>query len=123
MSKEALLRALMQGMDDKNDSTPSLKGEELAVELRKRLQLYAAQHDFRPGMLVRQKPGLTIYKHPKPGSAAIVVNVFEPEPIFNAEHFGGTKYGAQADLAIGFIDGDDDFMVIRVDSRRMEPID
>ncbi|WP_156427678.1 hypothetical protein [Thiohalocapsa sp. ML1] len=99
--------------------------EDITEEERKELLLkrYAAFNDrteFAPGDLVRWKPGLRNKGGITYSGHAVVVEML-PEPIFDGTRDAGSSYFREPlDMIIAFLDPDNDFITLHVDSRRFE---
>ncbi|WP_172202787.1 hypothetical protein [Niveibacterium sp. COAC-50] len=77
---------------------------------------------FKPGMLVRWKPGLRNKRWPQYNEAAIVVAVL-PEPILDdTKDAGFTYFREPLDVILGVRDPDHDLLLFHFDSRRFEPL-
>jgi len=90
--------------------------------LRERYTLLTTVEHFEPGDIVTWKNGLRNKKHPEPGTAALVVKVFD-EPIFDTGAGAGTPYfNEPLGFVIGIIDDDGDFLCFHSDPRRFTHI-
>lgn len=77
---------------------------------------------FKPGMLVRWKPGLRNKRWPQYNEAAIVVEVLS-EPIQDdTKDAGFTYFREPLDVILGVRDPDHDLLLFHFDSRRFEPL-
>lgn len=94
-----------------------------AQRLRKAWELYQRCYDFKPGDLVRWKPGLKDRKLPLADEPAIVVKRLE-QPVFDATVGAGSPYfNIPYDMVLGVFDADGDFMTYHFCSERFEPFD
>ena len=90
--------------------------------LRERLQLLNAVETFQPGDIVTWKEGLRNKKHPLPGTAGIVVKVYD-KPLYDMEVGCGSPYFREPlDIVIGVIDDDGDMICFHNDGRRFTHI-
>jgi len=91
-------------------------------QLRERHELLCAVEHFEPGDIVTWKEGLRNKKHPEPGTAALVVNVFE-NPLYDTAAGAGSPYfNEPLGFVIGIIDDDGDFLCFHSDPRRFTHI-
>jgi len=89
-----------------------------AQQLRERFELFNAVEHFEPGDIVTWKEGLRNKKHPEPGTAALVVKVFD-EVIYDKGAGAGSPYfNEPLGFLIGIIDDDGDFLCFHSDPRR-----
>lgn len=133
-STESALQKALAGLDPKEVASllDQLAGEKMKTLSRARSPEYKASlvsayhdlmttHPFSPGDLVRWKPALKNKRRPEYDVPAIVVEVLD-EPVRDREQGAGSAYFREPlDLAIGLLDDDDDFVILHVDSRRIEP--
>lgn len=114
---EPLIKALLASRN--KSEKENLSFEEKAELLRKRYLAFSQQEVFEPGELVKWKPGLRNKGGLGYGDVAIVVDVFQ-EPIFDTKKDSGSPYFREPlDLSVAFLDSDNDFIVLHVDSRRI----
>lgn len=116
---DSLVKALIESRNkpEKNN----LSKEEKIELLEKRYSAFIDKNTFNPGELVRWKPGLRNKGGLKYDDVAIVVDTLN-EPIFDKDKDSGSPYFKEPlDMLIAFLDSDNDFIVLHVDSRRMQP--
>jgi len=114
---EPLVRALIasRSKSEKNN----LSKEEKIELLEKRYSAFSDKEVFKPGELIKWKPGLRNKGGLKYDDFAIVVDVLQ-DPIFDTEKDSGSPYFKEPlDMLVAFLDSDNDFIVLHVDSRRM----
>ncbi|WP_295542122.1 hypothetical protein [uncultured Thiohalocapsa sp.] len=133
LSSKDLLHRLGLG-DDQPDSLlqdepldsllDDLDGD-LGAVLRARQQQMQVTHAFKPGDLVRWKPGLANRRCPRNGTPAVVMEVLDPPIMDNAPESGSTYFREPLSLVIGLIwdrnPNRGDFVTFHVDGRRFEP--
>jgi len=82
-------------------------------------------HAFKPGDLVRWKPGLMNRRCPRYGTPAVVMEVLDPPILDKDPESGSTYYREPLSLVIGLIwernPGRGDFVIFHVDGHRFEP--
>jgi len=92
------------------------------TQLRERFELLNAVEHFEVGDIVTWKEGLRNKKHPEPGTAALVVKVFD-EPLADTGAGAGSPYfNEPLGMIIGIIDDDGDFLCFHSDVRRFTHI-
>lgn len=109
-------------LDDEDLLGSPLEG--LAAALKQRFEKLNTPHRFKPGDLVRWKPGFQNRLYPRPDKIAIVLEVL-PEPIFDSEKDSSSAYFREPlDIVLGlFLDSGahrGDFLNWHFDSRRFE---
>lgn len=115
---EPLVRAWLtsRNKSEKNN----LSKEEKVELLEKRYTAFSDKEIFKSGELVKWKPGLRNKGGLNYDDFAIVVDVLQ-EPIFDPEKDSGSPYFKEPlDMLVAFLDSDNDFIVLHVDSRRMQ---
>lgn len=121
------LSAMSRSIGDDEPERPKLAPDIEAIRLRDSLAAFNERHEFRPGMIVRQKPQARGYKTYGDNDQAIVIEML-PVPIIApvADH-GSCYYREPIDMLVGSIepttDSSDQFCVYHVDSRRFEPVE
>lgn len=116
----SLMDLLRESSDDEPER-PKLAADIEAIRLRDSYAAFNEQHVFKPGMIVRQKPQVRLYKAFGDNDRAIVVEML-PEPVIAGLDRGGTShYREPLDMLIGCM-SNDDFAIYHVDSRRFEPV-
>lgn len=104
---------------------PKLAPDIEAIRLRDALAALNVRHEFRPGMIVRQKPQAQSYQTLGGNDMAIVVELLD-EPIIDDEsEVGSAYYRQRLDMIIGAIfprGARVTFNFYHVDSRRFEPV-
>ncbi len=92
-----------------------------ASELRKLVKNFLQPPpEFKPGEVVRWKPGLKNKKYPKEDQIAMVIQQLE-KPVIESERDSGSPYfNEPLDLVLGVLDDDNDLMVFHYDKRRFE---
>lgn len=108
-------------LDDEWEPSPL---ESLAQALGERFQSMGARETFKPGDLVRWKPGLQNRRYPAPGKIAVVMEVLA-EPVLDTERDSGCAYFREPlDLVLGLFveEGENrgNFLCWHFDSRRLE---
>lgn len=88
---------------------------EYANDLRQAHAEYSAVEEFRVGDLVQWKLLLKNRQYPHHGKPAIVVEVLD-DPITRGKD--GERLSEPEDIILGFLDGDQDFMVFPFAKRR-----
>lgn len=112
--------ALVDEVRDELASTSPSADEMEALQAR--LQCFAAQEHFKPGMLVTWKPGLRNKRLPRYGQPAIVVEVL-PEPLLDLSDSPELPYWREPlDLLLGILDAEGDLLTWHYDSRRFHAI-
>jgi len=110
----------------KHEDRPKLAPEFEALRLRDALAAFNVEHQFAPGMIVRQKDQARIYADFGDNNLAIVVRVLDEPIIHNSGDTGASTFGSVVDMVIGSIEvggqsGKPNFVIWHVDSRRFEP--
>lgn len=89
--------------------------------LRSNLKDFNKKHDFRLGMIVRQKSNF--YRLPSDNGISIVVDMLPDLIINEKEETGSTYYRDRYDMLIGsWSSATGAFLIFHVDSRRFEPV-
>jgi len=79
------------------------------------------EKSLRPGLLVQWKAGMKNRSTPEYGEPMIVVEVLE-QPLIDTKFDSGSVYFREhLDLVLGFLDEDEEFMMLHYDARRFEP--
>ena len=121
--------ALMRGstMQDDDSSHPKITAFGEAEVLASMLMEFNYKHEFRPGMIVRQKPqcaSLSLYSD---NGLAIVVSVLDSPLVETTADSNSPQYRQPMDMIVGSRatkDGSEPkFILWHVDSRRFEPVD
>lgn len=100
----------------------NLSKEEKFELLKMRYAVFLEKNEFCVGGLVKWKAGLINKAGLGYDDIAIVVNVLD-EPIFDDDKDSGSPYFKEPlDLVIAFLDADNDFITLHVDSRRVRPV-
>lgn len=92
--------------------------------LTEAVRLYQQAQTFSPGDVVSWKRGLRNKSFPHYGRPAVVIRYLTEEErkgITAAMLFGGGAEAYLDDIMIGFLDGDEDLSITRVDSHRLDP--
>lgn len=91
--------------------------------LKEAARLYLQDQTFRPGDVVSWKRGLRNKAFPHYGRPAVVIRYLSEDETSSLRPGGffGIPEGDLDDILIGFLDGDEDLSITRVDSRRLEP--
>lgn len=122
----AELEKLMRALTDKLSTTnvlPSPASEVSPEKLRQMYERLMKSHTFKPGDVVRWKPGFKDRKRPLEGQPAIVVKRLE-KPVFDSTVGAGSpSFNTPYDLVLGVIDEDGDFLTYHFCSDRFEPYD
>ena len=117
------LKFLNEGVSDEQER-PKLAADIERIRLVDCLAALNTRHEFRVGMIVRQKPQARIYKEFGDNGLAIVVELLS-KPIIEPGGIGvGTAHFREPlDMIVGSLEGEKDFCLFHVDSRRFEPVD
>lgn len=97
------------------ETKPRFTADIEALRLRDAWEAYSVRHTFKPGDLIHQKPLVTIRKSINSNGFAIVIEIL-PEPIRDEHTY------EMLDITIGYLDQDEDFVVMPVCSIRFEPV-
>lgn len=90
-------------------------------DLRALYALMNVKHDFKPGDIVRLKPGLQGYKSaPGYGQPGIVMRAVDPPIVSQEKDDGRPSFGVSLDIVLGIL-MHGDFLEFYYDSRRFEP--
>ena len=120
MSREKLLRALLEDDIDEVEAVDQEQDPCITQKLSADLVALSVKGDFKPGDVIRWKVG---FKNKQPGGPFIVINALD-EPVFDQEKGAGSPYFREPlDLEVGFRDSDGDFLIVFLDSRRLEVIE
>jgi hypothetical protein len=115
---------LMQAMADDNEpSRPKLAPDIEAIRLRDSYDALLVKHEFRPGMIVRQKPQAINYKEFGDNGLAIVIEVLAEPIIVGLDNPGSNRHRERQDIIVGSIEDERMFCLFHVDSRRFEPVE
>lgn len=108
------------GHDDEEDNQTKIALDVEIEMLQDMRRDYETKHEFRPGMIVRQKKGITEYKEFSDNGVAIVIRMIDPP--LQAEWEPGRPVTGPFDMEIGERIQDGYFMLFRVNSQRYEPV-
>jgi hypothetical protein len=116
------LRAMLSGAGDEQEQRPRISRIGEFAVLRDALAAFNTAHEFRVGMIVRQKRQCPTYEEHSDNGLSIVVELLA-EPIVDtlASTVGSAYYRHRLDMVIGERLGDGRFQLFHVDSRRYEP--
>lgn len=89
--------------------------------LKEAVRLYLQDQTFSPGDVVSWKRGLRNKAFPHYGRPAVVIRYLNEDETSKPGVFFGIPEGDLDDILIGFLDGDEDLSITKVDSRRLEP--
>ena len=120
MTRDEFLAALKGGSVESAASPPPAPME--ARRLLDHFADYSKKHTFKPGDLVRIKPGLNMnYKYPRPGRPGVVATLLStPLPACDTS---APLRGLMADIRVGVLDDDGDFVTFIYPSDIFEPYD
>lgn len=120
----------MTGGDEPSDDTFTQLAEDVEVlRLQESYAVFQQKNEFRPGMLVRQKPLANGYRHHGANDMGIVIEVLDAPVVAEkaAEDPGSPYFRKPMDMIIGHLtcrkEGFDSFDLYHVDSRHYEPYD
>ena len=112
------MRALAKSHSDKKSALKE-------VLLKERYNTFCQKYKFVPGQIVVWKDDMRNRRNPEYGQPAIVVEVLEKPlmdyPSDERNSAGSAFFNEPLDLGIGILDGDGDWYVLFVDSRRFRP--
>lgn len=112
-----ILKAIMQSRASSRSS--NISKEEKVDLLQKRYDAFTDKKNFSIGDLVMWKPGLRNKGGLAYEDTAIITEIIDP-PIFDQDKDSGSPYFREPlDLIIAFLDEDNDFITLHVDSRRL----
>jgi hypothetical protein len=125
---EALMRAAHydDAHDEDKDPRPKISDIGEAEVLRSMLAEFSQRHEFRPGMIVRQKPQCGAYNLSSDNNLAIVVEMLPETLIDSSTDPASAIYHEPMDMIIAtrMTRGEEIiFALWHVDSRRFEPAD
>ncbi len=120
------LLAHLRGGDSSDDEDAAEEVLSIDIEglrLHEAMEQFLTRHDFRVGMIVRQKPLALGYRKAGKHDLGIVVELIDPPIVLDdVEHSAGSPYFRKPlDLIIGHRSGGN-FAVFHVDSRHYEPV-
>lgn len=113
--------AVLTGQKGENAASPSLPAPMEARRLLDHFADYSKKHTFRPGDLVRFKPGLNMnYRYPHAGRPGIVLELLDPPiPAEGQPHL----IGVMCNIRVAVLDDDGDFIGFAYPSNQFEPYD
>ena len=116
----AALSGMMQFLDRLNESevrrqwySDAVSESQYAADLRRAFATYRRDEQFDPGDLVQWKPMLKNRPYPAEGAPAVVVRYLEPAPAADSN-----EQSEALDIELGFLDGDQSFLVFAYSSAR-----
>jgi hypothetical protein len=87
-----------------------------------RFVAFGHEHDFKVGMIVRERAGYSLLSKSGNGSV-IILGLCDPEPLFDAEALIATAgYRIRLGMFVGKVDQDGDRISLWVDRRCLEPM-
>jgi hypothetical protein len=99
------------------------KVNERIQELQSLYSNFAEVHDFRPGQIVRWKPGLKNKRRPEYNEPVVVIEKLTEPAYDTSQGAGSAYYRERLDIILGFIDNDNEMIAFHFDSRRFEPLE
>jgi hypothetical protein len=109
-----------------SSGTEGAPAAERQLRLTEMAHAIDTMHAFRIGQFVRWKPGLRNRGIPAYNEVAVVREVLA-DPVFDmcetARCAGSPYFGEPLTLVLGIIDPDGDFVELRYDGRRFEPLE
>lgn len=94
-----------------------------ADDLRALYASWNTRHDFKPGDIVKLKPGMQGFRAvPGYDEPCVVMELIDPIPYPNALP-NNPYFGAILDIVIGFIASDGDLLFLHCDQRQLEPFE
>ena len=113
-------RAAADGRTAIDEQVESENSNPQAKQLRELYRRLSVRHEFRPGQLVRWKPGLKYRAYPHYDEPAVVVRVL-PQPVYDDETNSDSKYFREPlDVQLAVI-RDDSYHLYYYDSSKFEP--
>jgi hypothetical protein len=113
MNQKEVLEALVRGTARDADIEAEL--------LRDAFANFSRQHDFKPGMVVRERAGCSLLR--KSGNGFFVIlELRDVEPPFDVEPPHGTAGFVPLDMLVGKVNEDGDLFSLWEDHRRFEPV-
>lgn len=113
----------MMAMQEEEGARPKLDADIERIRLRDCLGALNVKHEFRVGMIVRQKPQAVAYKQFGDNNQVIVVELLEKAIISPERNAGSCNYRMRIDMIVGSLEGGKEFCLFHVDSRRFEPVE
>ena len=114
---------MLAGPDgEAEEARPKLAADIERIRLVDCLSAFNERHEFRPGMIVRQKPQALNYKGFGDNDQAIVVELLAEPIIAGLEAHGTSHYRERQDMIVGSLEDGKLFCLFHVDSRRFEPV-
>lgn len=95
--------------------------EVLKEKLQQNFTAMQETHRFKPGDLVRWKPGLKSSRFPEYGEPVIVLDVLETVVLPPEKDHGPPFFREPLDFVYGTVRPDGEFFAYHSDSRRFEP--
>jgi hypothetical protein len=110
---QQILERLNESETRKQSYADAVADSQYASDLRRAFAHYQRDEDFRPGDLVQWKPMLRNRPYPAEGAPAVVVRYLQPTPSTDS-----SEQSEVLDLELGFLDGEQDFLVFAYSSAR-----
>jgi hypothetical protein len=107
---------------DAADNEPRLYADTEAEFPRDVFVAFSHQHDFKPGMIARQKAGCS-HLRKRYNRFLVVLESRDDEPLFDVEARDGTAgFRMPLDALVGKVDEDSDLISVWVDRRNVKPV-
>lgn len=108
-------------MQQFSENKPATTAPEIAIQrIKDHFTDYAKKHTFKPGDIVRLKPGLGTIAEKLDGQPCVVVEVLN-YPIIGDSQGSPPEYGARLDMRIGALTPSGQFSIALFESALFEP--
>ncbi|OII21861.1 hypothetical protein [Curtobacterium sp. MCBA15_013] len=108
-----ILDRLNEGEARKQSYSAAVSEAQYAADLRRAFANYRRDEEFKPGDLVQWKPMLRNRPYPAEGAPAVVVRHLKPAAVTD-----GIEQSEDLDIELGFLDGEQSFLVFSYSSAR-----
>ncbi len=120
--KRSLAKALARSINPPPDPVvPPPSPEEQIADLKRLLASYSNKHTFKPGDVVKWKPGLKNRTYPSEHFPGIVMEVLDTPLIETTAESGSTYFNERLDIRVGVIGPGGELVPFYFDSSHFEP--
>lgn len=120
---DLLEQATAHALKEKLGSAP-MPDDEAADALREHFKVWATQHRFEPGQIIRQKRGVADYKGSPKSELHIFLEYADAQALGRLEPVSpySNEAASVPDALIGELSADGGMTIFLMDSRRFEPV-